>query len=863
MKRVLIFFIFFNCYFSYAQQLEANIYTATEAFISNQNEVSLLALSKNEAEFRGKLTTRDEQLAFVFLLCNKAYYFKEHNKLKNAIAAYEDAWTRFGKFKLATLSDYDIIEFCLKPLGNLYTKTGDYTNAENIIKHYIFLAEQSNDITQQVGGAINLSKLYQSIGKHQTTINIIENILKYPDISPDQKQNLKNIKVSSLIILNKYNKVEEVKSGSTVPSLILFNQYKNAYQLALQKGSLTDAASYFNKAKEVLFKQRSISARDVSKLYVEEAHLFLQLNNPNNAIKSLQLAIHSLLPNFEGSKLPSEETLYAENTFIDIFDLYGDLQENSADAIISYKLSFYVASLLQESITSQEAKIINKARDRARSEKCINLLFNEYTHSHNVDFLVAAFQFAEQSKVSVLKEISQKKNLLQHYFNDSLLLKEQLLMQQQEYTTNQLLQAQLGGAKVSEIDGLSVELSAISVQLKAIKSEILKVYPQVKENRFSTENLKEKLQKDEASLIEYFYGNEAIYQFVVTAEEYGLKKILLDSNTRSAISMFIHFFDNATVINSNINEYTNQAYNMYKLLGFSNPLISKNAIIIPDGLLNFIPFEALLSANTETVSFSEMPFLVKEKNVTYNSSVLFYLKKSPIHNNNNKLLGVFPVFENTNETLTYSIEEANAIQNKMPSTILMNKEASKDDFIRNASSYGVLHLSTHASSGSFTIPASIEFYKEPMLLNELYSLNLNPKLVVLSACETGIGKLQKGEGAMSIARGFQYAGVQNILFSLWEINDLATSKIMNSFYENYSSNQSASISNRSSKIAYLQNEDISNIKKSPYYWGSFVYYGALTPASRSYYMYYYAIELVVLLIAIFLLWKYIKKGKKK
>jgi CHAT domain-containing protein len=53
----------------------------------------------------------------------------------------------------------------------------------------------------------------------------------------------------------------------------------------------------------------------------------------------------------------------------------------------------------------------------------------------------------------------------------------------------------------------------------------------------------------------------------------------------------------------------------------------------------------------------------------------------------------------------------------------------------------------------------------------LYTLNINPDLVVLSACETGIGKLYKSEGAMSIARGFQFAGAQNLLFSLWKVND--------------------------------------------------------------------------------------------
>ncbi|MCF6361034.1 MAG: CHAT domain-containing protein [Cyclobacteriaceae bacterium] len=863
MKKSLIVFIFFSYYFSYAQQLEENIYTATEIFISSQNKVSLQTLSRQEALYKNKVTTRDEQLALVFLQCNKAYYLKNHNDFINAISTYEDAWNRFSKNNLSTLSDYDIIEYCLKPLGNLYTKTGDYTNAENIIKHYIFLAEKSNNLTHQIGGAINLSKLYQSIGRHKVVLKIINATLKYFGISPAQKLNLENIKTTSLIALKQYDAVGEIKNKNSTPFIHLFNQYKNTYQLELQKGNLKNAVIYFDKAKEVFSKLPDIAARNMAKLYVEEAQLLVLLNSTTDALRSLQKAIQVLLPNFEGDKLPDKELLYAENTFIDIFDLYADLQLNSNNAIESYELSFYVSALLQDNITSQEAKIINQTANRARSEKCIEILFDEYSKFHNNEFLVDAFQFAERSKVSVLKEVSQKNTLLQHYPNDSFLLKEQFLLQQQERITNQLVQKQLRESKASEINTLGTELNKISIQLKSIKKEILNVYPQAEQNSFSMETLKQKLLKDEATVIEYFYGKRAIYQFIATAESFSFQKIVLDSTISNAISQFVHFFDNASAINTHIHEYTNQAFYMYKLLGFSNALTSKNWVVIPDGLLNFIPFEALLMEKTEVTNFSKMPFVINEKIIAYNSSVLFYLKgKSNVHTNRN-LLGVFPVFENTNQTLTYSITEANAIKKEMVSTILMNAEATKNNFIKNAPSYSILHLSTHASGGSFMVPASIEFYKETMLLNELYSLNLDAELVVLSACETGVGKLQKGEGAMSIARGFQYAGVQNVLFSLWKINDLATSKIMQSFYKNYSANQSAFISNHNSKIAYLQSEDISNIKKSPYYWSSFVYYGVLTPAMPNYDMYYYLLGFITLLITLFGLRKYLQKSKSK
>ncbi len=280
-------------------------------------------------------------------------------------------------------------------------------------------------------------------------------------------------------------------------------------------------------------------------------------------------------------------------------------------------------------------------------------------------------------------------------------------------------------------------------------------------------------------------------------------------------------------------------------------------MIIPDGLLNFIPFEALLFKKTNTTTFSKMSFVLKNQSIAYNSSALFYLKDAN-KNINKNVLGFFPVFENSNQMLTYSIDEANAIKREMNSTLFMNSKASKSNFLKNAPNYGILHLSTHASSGNFVMPANISFYDDSIFLNELYSQDLNPNLVVLSACETGIGKLYKGEGAMSIARGFQYAGAENLLFSLWQINDLSTSQIMQSFYENYNKQQSTFLANHNSKIDYLANEDISNTKKSPYYWSAFVYYGTLETEKSSNTIFYIIFGIFIACIILLLILKFRK-----
>jgi len=832
----------------FSQNLEESIYVAAEAFISKQNSISLQLLNKQEMLFKKQVKSKDEQLALVFLQSHKGYYLFEASKLNEAILTYEDAIKRFNENALSEISEFDIIENCLKPLGVLYTKTGDFTNALITINQYIFLAEKSNNTPHQISGGINLAKLYYTLGNHEMVFKTVSSYLENPHANNHQKQKLIEINIDSQIALNLISGYEEITlpQNDTNKS----TNYLNIYRLELKNKNYKSALEAFKKHKTHIG-LNALQPRKLVQIYIEEAQLHYLLKDTEASLKSLRVALNKLMPQHRSNDLPNKDLLYAENKFIDIFDLYAEIETNPEAALQSLDLSFYVSNLLQNTWTSQETKILNETNNRIRSEKCIDILFNAYNQTKNKTLLFKALQYSENSKVSTLKDVFLKKIYLQRFPNDSLLIKEFNLLKEQERYTSLLVKE---GLNSSEINDLSTQLSTISMQMKSLKRIISKKYPD-RDYLFSLETLKSQLLIDNAVLTEYFYGKNSIYQFIVSANNITLNQIPQSKKINKTITDFIHLFDAPSTINNDIKNYTNQAFNIYKALNFDALSSYKNVLIIPDGLLNFIPFEALLEEKTNITLFSKMPFVITNQKIVYNSSVLLYLNKINKHDNNT-VLGFFPVFENTKQTLTYSIQEAKAIKNEMQSHIFMQTKATKTNFNKKASEYGILHLSTHASSGDFVKPSSLLFYDDTMFLNELYSLDLNTNLVVLSACETGIGKLYKGEGAMSIARGFQYAGVQNLLFSLWQINDLSTSEIMQSFYTNYHQHESAYLANHYSKMAYLENEDINNIKKSPYYWSAFVFYGGLETVKSKNTIFYIIFGLIIILIVLILLLKY-------
>ncbi len=232
----------------------------------------------------------------------------------------------------------------------------------------------------------------------------------------------------------------------------------------------------------------------------------------------------------------------------------------------------------------------------------------------------------------------------------------------------------------------------------------------------------------------------------------------------------------------------------------------------------------------------------------------------PFSNDKKSVVGIFPVFEKTNYALRFSKNELQSIKNNFDGQFFENESATFSNFKNNAAGKSIIHLSTHASAGDLETPASIKFYDQEIVYSELYNLQLNPDLVVLSACETGIGKLFKAEGAMSVARGFQFAGARNLLFSLWNVNDYTTSVFMDYFYKNVKHNSSYSKAVSDAKRDFLKDENVSNAKKSPYYWSAFVYYGSIeTPEKSPNYILYIISFLVI--IGLFLVFKRYRNGK--
>jgi CHAT domain-containing protein len=209
------------------------------------------------------------------------------------------------------------------------------------------------------------------------------------------------------------------------------------------------------------------------------------------------------------------------------------------------------------------------------------------------------------------------------------------------------------------------------------------------------------------------------------------------------------------------------------------------------------------------------------------------------------------------------IKEVQSIKETVPSRVFLNEEATEANFKKYAPDYNVLHLAMHTimkdenplhSLLAFTNVENADSTEDNKLYAyEIYNLKLNAQMAVLSSCSSGFGKMHKGEGMMSLARGFFYAGCPSIVMTLWQVSDKSSSDLMTSFYKYLKKGKSKQEAMRLSKIDYLEAAD--DLTSNPYFWSGFVVVGDNSPIYKKSGMVYW-IGIIVLFIGILVFFQF-------
>ncbi|MCB9278242.1 MAG: CHAT domain-containing protein [Lewinellaceae bacterium] len=336
-------------------------------------------------------------------------------------------------------------------------------------------------------------------------------------------------------------------------------------------------------------------------------------------------------------------------------------------------------------------------------------------------------------------------------------------------------------------------------------------------------SVQQALTDDNRAILEFFAGQENCYALFIRRHSAELRKIGPPDSLR--------FLTNQVAENlrmddlEGIRRFQQAAYRLYRQLFESFDLEAiENLTIIPDGFLNLLPFELLLTRLPQDQSPRRYPYLLNDctTGYAYSAALLSIQQQSP--QSGGRVLVVAPVFEDDPARYLPNSELPITALEQFDCTVLSKREANIPGFLNQAADYGLIYFSTHAqTSDSLNNQPSIDFADGQLYLSDLYTLHLPAHLAVLSACQTGLGDLRKGEGVMSLARGFTYAGVPSVVTSLWKVNENATHSIMQDFYRRLADGLQKDEALRQAKLDYLKK--CPDIKAAPYFWSGFIVIG--------------------------------------
>jgi CHAT domain-containing protein/tetratricopeptide (TPR) repeat protein len=537
-----------------------------------------------------------------------------------------------------------------------------------------------------------------------------------------------------------------------------------------------------------------------------------------------------------------------------------------------------------------------------------------------LDYVAEAFKVTEQSRSrSLLDLLSETGTAITEGIPPELLKRKQDNLDRQQEIAEELtgvsLVADKEKKKPSELEG---ELEKLQTEFDEIENQIRTASPRYASltagKPLSLAEVQGNVLDDQTVLLEYSLGTDSSYLWVVTKAAVAIYKLparpvldklatdlraqLIPTKLQRRIVGIDVMADSQRGLGISATPFAEDAASfippsnaLYKAViePGASMIADKRLLIVADGALNYVPFEALVKS-ADSADYSTAPYLIKSNEIIYapSASVVGAIRQQgnnradraililadPVFNSNDARAHGAAPSANSSDTRGLGIQSALADvagENASPTAdtakmqglplarlagtrteadqivklaktsgtqadVWLDLDASEDNIdTRDISKYRVLHIATHgllnAERPQFTgVVLSLVGNKSEdgfLRTDEVFNLHLGSPLVMLSACETGLGKEKRGEGVMGLTRAFMYAGAPTVGVSLWSVADKSTADLMTDFYKRLLATPasgpavSASAAMREAQLAMIAGKKYS----APFYWAPFVLVG--------------------------------------
>lgn len=809
-----------------AQANEEYLYTAFIYHFENKTDSAQLFLQ----EGLGKVEHTNDTLSFKYLaqiaaLYDRKYqldsaqlYFKKgfnyliqhpsiEKQMPNEVVSFNinfmDYLNRNGETKLwkdildktyeiaKALNKTDYLGFVENQLALYYKRQNDVENQERM---YLLSISHTSKAFYRLARYLKLAQLYQDLAKWDKYEEVFPKIAKDLSRILEHSEDFNRLKLKHHFIYSKW--LFHKNETKTAKKLLLSQlKLKNYLRTAIQ------SEAFF------LLGENSIGAEQ------------------ERFIKS---AISSALIDRNSDNLTVKNVLFPEQLIKALRFKITTQKESINQAEIRAALN--LINQIQKAFPFEEIKYAYQKEVRPFLSDLI---------AHSLDNPNNAFEYMEYGKAFVLNDVVSD---LQIKFGNV----DSNLLQEEKYVDQKLTQLRVKLANIdSAPDSLVHAVDKLRIKQSFLQKEMEQKSPNYYalkyDNNIPTIGKIQQNLKSNTAILSYFKQNEKLHAVLVKKNDKKVLEIPLKSNFIQTLNLFLREIT------------TNPGLGMYKLHGTAQELYTllmgdfeedfkdiTELIILRDAELNQLPFEILENP--------EGHLLLEKFAISYNYSAALMLNHGKTQKRSS-LLAFAPYangsFKKINARernlgqLPFSTKEVDRISG----TIYKNETATKNHFLQDYQKHGIIHFATHAQmddkdpSRSFIAfyPDSIDY---KLYTEELYNLSLrNTQLVILSACEAGGGKLQQGEGLMSLARGFTYAGCPSVITTLWKANDQSTAWLSERLHHYLKKGWNKARALQHAKIDFRKS-DIGQEFDHPYYWANFILIGNEEPLELSFWELY-------------------------
>lgn len=562
--------------------------------------------------------------------------------------------------------------------------------------------------------------------------------------------------------------------------------------------------------------------------------------------------------------------IYSIEMYKQEYEATGNLQVLKDGYKVVQAFIKYGESLMNSYLSEENKLILFRLGATLLFDRSIYFAYELYDKTKDKKYIEDALFYSERSKSTLLV------NALRSRENRSLVnLPDAMLQKERGYLANlkNLQKKQIEAVAEVDKNKIQQDINDLNIELERFKEDLQKNYPDYYQHRYNLtltklKTIQDFLAKKDNALIEYALSTENNYAFVVTKNSLEMVKLsfaldamkLHTTNMRKTLTDYRFITKNPESADSLFTESSLFFYNAFIKPLLKNVKKGQHLLIIPDQNLGHLPFETFLTARPQkALDFSNYPYLLKEYPISYSYSatvllgqaqsqqkreipkdgVLAFAAEYPEISNNSfshQRGGDLGVVREGLQPLPGAKKEVELMSKYLLGEFYHGTVASEETFKKTAQNYGIIHLAMHGVlDPKNPILSSLVFSEDSsdvednfLRAYEIAQMDLNAELVVLSACETGYGHFQQGEGVMSLAHSFSYAGASSILMSLWQVNDYSTSQIMKNYYVNMAKGWTKEKALREAKLTYLKDCD-NKAALHPAFWAAFVQTGNVEP----------------------------------